>query len=103
MCRIKNRRSGVVLAFPLLDADSDFMADLLRARGYEFDEGSRAFLMTDCEFMRWIGQGERFGRVLDAYACGDGTARLAAELVAGLYSGSVDGLLGELERVLRVA
>lgn len=103
MCRIKNRRSGTVLDFPLLDKDNDFMSDLLLMRGYEYDEEARAFLMSDCEFSRWIGRGERFARVFDAYAQGDGTARLAAELVAGLYAGPLDGLLAELERVLRVA
>lgn len=104
MCRIKNRRNGKVLDFPILDRDRDFMSDLLLMRGYEYDEEARAFLMTDCEFLRWIRRGNRFARVFDAYAQGDGTARLAAELVAGLYSdsGPLDGLLAELERVLRV-
>lgn len=103
MCRIKNRRNGTVLDFPLLDGDSDFMGDLLLSHGYEYDEDSRAFLLTDSEFLEWLGRGERFARVFDAYSMGDGTARLAAELVAGLYSGDIEGLLEELERVLRVA
>lgn len=103
VCRIKNARSGSVVQFDLLGSHCDFLSDLLLVRGYEYDAPSRSFLMDDSDFLKWIVRGNRFASVLDAYSFADGSARLAAELVAGLYSGPVDGLLCQLERVLGVS
>lgn len=100
MCRIRNIRSGKVIEFSLRSREDDCLSEVLSHRGFEYDVPSRSFLMSDREFVRWIARGDRFARVLDAYAVADGSVRFATELVAGLCSGSTDGLLVELEGVL---
>ena len=102
MGRSRSIRTGKVFDFCLRARENGFVSDLLAKRGFEFDVPSRSFLMNDRDFVSWIGRGDRFARVMDAYAVADGNSRFAAELVAGLCFGQASDLLGELERVLGV-